>query len=51
MANPVDFNYAIDLDGHIYPGQATKIRDMKKESLEKLAPHDIITSKMRPDVM
>lgn len=37
LANPVDYNSAIDHEGHIYRGRNTKVQDVPEEDREKLA--------------
>jgi len=32
----VDYNYAIDLEGHIYQGSKTKPSDISPDKLEKI---------------
>ena len=36
LANPVDYEFAIDLDGNIYRGRSTKSKKMKSEDIEKI---------------
>jgi hypothetical protein len=36
MASPVDHNYAIDLEGHMYRGRKTKPSDVPPDELEKI---------------
>lgn len=36
MANTVDYNFSIDLEGHIYRGRNTKPVDVREEDREKL---------------
>ena len=36
LANPVDYEFAIDLDGNIYRGRSTKSKKMKSEDVEKI---------------
>nr|XP_045616438.1 probable 28S ribosomal protein S26, mitochondrial [Procambarus clarkii] len=36
LANPVDYNYAIDQEGHIFRGSKTRPGDIAKEDWEKL---------------
>ena len=36
LANPVDFEYAIDLQGNIFRGRTTKSKKVKPENYEKL---------------
>lgn len=36
LASPVDHNYAIDLEGHIYRGHKTKPSDVPADELEKI---------------
>ncbi|PNF40196.1 putative 28S ribosomal protein S26, mitochondrial [Cryptotermes secundus] len=36
LASPVDHNYAIDLEGHIYRGHKTKPSDVPPDELEKI---------------
>jgi len=36
LANPEDFNYAIDLEGYVYRGKETSIDKIPPESREKL---------------
>lgn len=36
MANPVDYNYAIDTEGHIFRGRTTRPDDISEDEREKL---------------
>lgn len=36
LANPVDFNFAIDLEGYVYRGKVTDITQVPEESRERL---------------
>lgn len=36
MANPSDYNFAIDQDGHVFRGRNTKPEDVKREEWEQL---------------
>nr|CAG4642117.1 EOG090X0FQ9 [Eurycercus lamellatus] len=36
LANPVNFNFAIDLDGYVYRGKETSIENIPEESRERL---------------
>jgi small subunit ribosomal protein S26 len=36
LASPLDHNYAIDLEGHIYQGRKTKPSDISSDKLEKI---------------
>lgn len=36
MANPKDFNFAIDEDGHIFRGRNTRPEDVDEKDREKL---------------
>lgn len=36
VANPVDYNFSVSLDGNIYRGRNTKPEDVKEEDNEKL---------------
>nr|SVE83961.1 EOG090X0FQ9 [Daphnia pulex] len=36
LANPVDFNFAIDLDGYVYRGRETAIEKIPEEERERL---------------
>nr|CAG4647478.1 EOG090X0FQ9 [Megafenestra aurita]SVE92712.1 EOG090X0FQ9 [Megafenestra aurita] len=37
LANPVDFNFAIDLDGYVYRGKETSIDKIPEEKRERLS--------------
>lgn len=43
LASPVDHNYAIDLEGHIYRGHKTKPSDVPPEELEKIQVQEQIS--------
>ena len=36
LANPLDFEYAIDRDGHIFRGRTTKCKKIDAEKYEKI---------------
>ena len=36
LANPVDVNFAIDLDGYVYRGKETSIDNIPEEKRERL---------------
>ena len=50
IANPTDYNFALDLEGYVYPGYSSKIEEMKIRDLEKLKPHIVETAELQPDV-
>ena len=37
LANPVDYEFAIDLEGNIFRGRTTKSKKMKPEDFEKMS--------------
>ena len=36
LANPIDYEFAIDLDGNIFRGRSTKSKKLKPEDIEKI---------------
>nr|CAG4651404.1 EOG090X0FQ9 [Simocephalus serrulatus]SVE94560.1 EOG090X0FQ9 [Simocephalus serrulatus] len=39
LANPIDFNFAIDLDGYVYRGKETSIDKIPEEKRERLSSY------------
>ena len=46
LANPVDVNFAIDLDGYVYRGKETSIDNIPEEKRERLCSNWIVLNVM-----